>query len=114
VEDFTDQLLHRLKDWNGEPLTLLKNMTYYSYDVMSLLAFQTPMGYIKGEQLEDAQKALDIMTGSLEIYGLLQHVPWIMQMLFKLGSIAPGPLKMWTQWTVKHMQARLAVSASSF
>ncbi|KAH7414182.1 cytochrome P450 [Phaeosphaeria sp. MPI-PUGE-AT-0046c] len=109
VEEFTDQLLQRLRNLNGEPLPLLDNMTYYSYDVMSLLAFQTPMGFVKGEQLQDAQEALDIMTGSLEVFGLLHHVPWLMQMLFTLGSVAPGPLKTWTQWSVKHMQARLAI-----
>ena len=110
MEEFTDQLLRRLRNQNGRPLPLLDNMAYYSYDVMTLLAFQSPMGLLKGEPLPDDQQALEVMTEGLEAYGFLHQVPWLMQMLFKLGSIAPGPTKAWTQWSVKRMQARLAVS----
>lgn len=81
---------------------------YYSYDVMSTLAFGKPMGFVKGEQTEVAQKILDIMSGSLSIFGLLEHVPWLMQSLVAVGSFA-GPMKEWNDWSVGQMKARLAV-----
>lgn len=89
-------------------MLLFENMMYYSYDVMSTLAFGQPMGFIKGEQTEVAQKVLDIMSGSLSVFGLLAHVPWLMQFLVVVGSVA-GPMKEWTDWSVGQMKARLAV-----
>lgn len=67
------------------------------------------MGFVKGEQTDAAQKILDIMSGSLSVYGLLEHVPWVMQFLVVVGSLA-GPMKDWTDWSVTQMKARLAVS----
>jgi hypothetical protein len=83
-------------------------MMYYSYDVVSALAFGQPMGFVKGEQTDVAQKILDIMSGSLSVFGLLEHVPWVMQFLVVVGSLA-GPMKEWTDWSVSQMKARLAV-----
>jgi uncharacterized BrkB/YihY/UPF0761 family membrane protein len=93
-------------------MLLFECMMHYSYDVMAALAFGKPMGFIKGEQNDVAQNVLDIMAGSLSLYGLLQHIPWVMQMLTSLGSLG-GPLKEWKDWSISQMKIRMAVSVSS-
>jgi hypothetical protein len=108
VEEFTEQLLTGLRDKGGNPVPLLEYMTYYSYDVMAALAFGKSMGFIKGEQNDVAQSILNTMTGSLAAFGLLHHMPWLMNTLSVLTSLA-GPLKEWTDWSVSQMKARIAV-----
>jgi cytochrome P450 len=76
IEEFTDQLLTRLRDANGEPVLLLKCCANYSYDVMSDLAFGKPMGFIKGEQSDVAEGILKTLSDGLDAMGLVYHVPW--------------------------------------
>lgn len=90
-------------------MPLLEYMTYYSYDVMAALAFGKPMGFIKGEQNDVAKSILNTMTGSLAAFGLLHHMPWLMNTLGVVTSLA-GPMKEWTDWSVSQMKARMAVS----
>jgi cytochrome P450 len=113
VEEFTEQLLTRLQDHKGQPVPLVEYMTYYSYDVMAALAFGKPMGFIKGEQNDVAQSILNTMTGSLAAFGLLHHMPWLMNTLGLLTSLA-GPMKEWTDWSVSQMRARMAVRSAIF
>jgi hypothetical protein len=94
-------------------VTLLEYMTYYSYDVMAALAFGKPMGFIRGEQSDVAASILNTMTGSLYAFGLLQHMPWLMNTLGVVTSIA-GPMKEWTDWSVSQMQSRMAVSSIKY
>jgi cytochrome P450 len=111
VEEFTDQLLDRLRNQQGDFFELFECMMHYSYDVMAVLAFGKPMGFIKREQNDVAQKVLDIMSSSVSIYGLLEHVPWVMPTLSVVTSLG-GPLKEWTDWSVSQMKIRMAVSVS--
>jgi hypothetical protein len=90
---------------------LLEYMTYYSYDVMAALAFGKPMGFIVGEQNDVAKSILNTMTGSLAIFGLLHHMPWLMNSLGVLTAFA-GPMKEWTDWSVSHMKARMTVRSA--
>jgi cytochrome P450 len=76
IEEFTDQLLTRLRDENGKPVLLLKCCANYSYDVMSDLAFGKPMGFIKGEQSYVAGSIMRTLSDSLDALGLMYHVPW--------------------------------------
>lgn len=106
---FTGQLLTRLRNESGKPVSLLPYMSFYSYDVMAKLAFGNSFGYITGEQSDAADKLLSIMTDSLFAMGLFQHMPWLMNTLGVIFSFA-GPMKTWTDWTVGQMKARMAVS----
>lgn len=79
--------------------------------MMADLAFGKPFGFIKGEQSEVADSILNTMTGSLAAFGLLQHMPWLMNTLSVIMSFA-GPMKEWKDWSVGQMKARMAVSPS--
>jgi hypothetical protein len=76
--------------------------------MMADLAFGKPFGFIKGEQSDVADSILKTMTGSLAAFGLLQHMPWLMNTLGVAMSFA-GPMKEWTDWSVNQMKARMAV-----
>ncbi|KAF2443276.1 cytochrome P450 [Karstenula rhodostoma CBS 690.94] len=108
VEEFTDQLLNRLRNANGMPVLLLECCAHYSYDVMSDLAFGKPMGFIKGEQNDVAESILKTLSDGLDAMGLIYHVPWFMNAISVLTSIA-GPLKAWRDWSVLSMSERLAL-----
>ncbi|KAF2833080.1 cytochrome P450 [Ophiobolus disseminans] len=108
IDEFTAQLLTRLRDQAGSPVPLLETMTFFSYDVMADLAFGKPFGFIKGEQSDVAASILKAMTGSLAAFGLLQHVSWFMNTLEK-ATFFLGPMKEWSNWSVSQMQKRMAV-----
>ncbi|EFQ89700.1 hypothetical protein PTT_13938 [Pyrenophora teres f. teres 0-1] len=108
VEHFTDQLLTRLRNEEGQPIPLLEYTTYYSYDVMAALAFGKPMGFIKGEQSDVAASILATFTNSVQALGYMYHMPWLMNAIGVLTSIA-GPMKEWRDWSVSQMRIRMKV-----
>jgi cytochrome P450 len=108
VEHFTDQLLTRLRNEEGQPVPLLEYTTYYSYDVMAALAFGKPMGFIKGEQSDVAASILATFTNSVQALGYMYLMPWLMNAIGVLTSFA-GPMKEWRDWSVSQMRARMAV-----
>jgi cytochrome P450 len=108
IEEFTEQLLTRLRNEEDKPIKLIDYMTYYSYDVMAALAFGKPMGFTKGESSDAADSILKTMTGSLYAFGLLQHMPWLLKTIGTLTAFA-GPLKEWTDWSVNAMKTRMAI-----
>ncbi|CAI6238131.1 unnamed protein product [Periconia digitata] len=107
VEEFTDQLLALLRSDNGKPVPLLLYCIYYSYDVMAKLAFDRPMGFMKGEQTEVASSILSTFTNSLDIMGLFYHIPWFLKATGTLSSFA-GPMKEWRDWSVLQMKDRMS------
>lgn len=109
IEKFTDQLLTRLRNEEGKLVPLLKYTTYYSYDVMAALAFGKPMGFIKGEQSDVAASILATFTNGVQAMGYMYHMPWLMNALGVLTSVA-GPMKEWRDWSVNAMKSRMAVS----
>ena len=76
MEEFTDQFLVRLREDQGKPVLLLLYCTYFSYDVMSKLAFGSSMGFIRDEQTEAAASILQTFTSGLDVMGILHHMPW--------------------------------------
>jgi cytochrome P450 len=108
VEETCDQLLERLRKAEEKPVLLLETMTYFSYDVMSALAFGESMGFTTGESSEVADSILNTFTQGLSAMGVMYHMPWLMNTLGVLTSLA-GPLKDWTDWSVSQMEARMAV-----
>lgn len=76
IEEFTDQLLTRMRNANGEPVPLLQYCAHYSYDVMSDLAFGKAMGFIRGDQSDVAEDILRTLSDGLDAMGLIYHVPW--------------------------------------
>ncbi|KAL6706482.1 hypothetical protein ACN47E_005421 [Coniothyrium glycines] len=108
IEEFTDQLLERLRNEEGLPVPLLEYATYYSYDVMAALAFGKPMGFIKGEQSDVAASILSTFTNGVQAMGYMYHMPWLMNALGILTSLA-GPMKEWKDWSVSQMNARIAL-----
>jgi cytochrome P450 len=113
IEEFTRQFLDRLREEEGKYVPLLNYMTYYAYDVLAALAFGKPMGFINGEANEFSTRILKLMTSSLTAFGLLHHMPWLMNTLGIITSLA-GPLKEWKDFTVNQMEARIAVSCIIF
>ncbi|KAK7187825.1 benzoate 4-monooxygenase cytochrome P450 [Paraphaeosphaeria sporulosa] len=111
IEEFTDQFVTRLRNANGEPVQLLKCCSHYSYDVMSDLAFGKPMGFIKGEQSDVAESILKTLSDGLDAMGLIYHIPWFMNAISVLTSVA-GPLKAWRDWSVLNMNERLALKST--
>lgn len=109
VEQFTDQLLMRLRGEEGKLIPLLEYTTYYSYDVMAALAFGKPMGFIKGHQSDVAASVLATFTNSVQAMGYMYHMPWLMNSLTVLTSVS-GPMKEWRDWSVGQMKGRMAVS----
>ncbi|PSN69408.1 cytochrome P450 [Corynespora cassiicola Philippines] len=109
IEEFTDQLLTRLREENGKSVQLLEYCTYYSYDVMAALAFGKPMGFVKGEQNDVAASILNTFTQGLTAMGLMYHMPWLMNALGILTSLA-GPMKEWRDWSVKSMKERMELA----
>lgn len=87
---------------------MLEYFTYYSYDVMSVLTFGKPMGFIKGESSEVAQSILHTFMDSLTTLGVLTHIPWLMKTFWLLGSWT-GPLKRWSDWSQQQMRERMTV-----
>lgn len=67
------------------------------------------MGFTTGESSEIADGILNTFTQGLNAMGVMYHMPWLMNALAVLTSLA-GPLKDWTDWSVSQMQARMAVS----
>jgi hypothetical protein len=113
IEEFTDQVLIRLHGHEGSPVPLHEYMSFYTYDTLATLAFGKPMGFIKGEQNDEAQSIHDMMNGTLAAFGLLQHLPWMLKAMDTIGSLA-GPMKQWRDWSVSQMKARMAVSRPTF
>jgi hypothetical protein len=109
IEDVCDRLLDRLRKVAGKPLLLLEIMTYFSYDVMCALAFGKPPGYTAGESSADAEHILNTLTQGISAMGIMYHMPWLMNALAVLTSLA-GPMKDWTDWSVSQVKARMAVS----
>ncbi|KAJ4985563.1 benzoate 4-monooxygenase cytochrome P450 [Stagonosporopsis vannaccii] len=103
IEGICDQLLERLRQTSGKPALLLETMTYFSYDVTSALAFGKAMGFTIGESSEVADSILNTFTQSLSAMGIMYHMPWLMNALAILTSVA-GPLKDWTEWSVSQME----------
>lgn len=87
MEEFTDQLLARLREDQGKPVQLLLYCTYFSYDVMSKLAFGDSMGFIQDEQTESAASILQTFTSGLDVMGILHHMPWYVTHLYIDASI---------------------------
>jgi cytochrome P450 len=110
VENFTDQLLTRLRSEEGRSIPLFEYATYYSYDVMAALAFGKPMGFIKGEQSDVAASVLATFTNSVQALGYMYHMPWLMNAIGVLTSFA-GPMKEWRDWSVSQMKARMQVTS---
>jgi hypothetical protein len=108
VEEFTDQLLARFKAEQGKPVSLLEFMSHYSYDVSSDLAFGDPLGFTKGEESETAKWVLTVFEQAIDALGLMYHLPWLLKALGTINSIA-GPVKVWTDWSIAKMDARIAV-----
>lgn len=113
IEETCDRLLTRLRQADGEPVLLLETMTYFSYDVMSALAFGKSMGFTTGESSEVADSILRTFTQSLSAMGIMYHMPWLMNALGALTSVA-GPMKDWTDWSVSQMKGRMAVSLPNY
>ncbi|KAI8941322.1 hypothetical protein NX059_002549 [Plenodomus lindquistii] len=111
VERFTDQLLMRLRGEEGKLVPLLEYTTYYSYDVMAELAFGKPMGFIKGQQSDVAASILATFTDGVQAMGYMYHMPWLMNALTVLTSVA-GPMKEWRDWSVSQMKQRMALRDS--
>ena len=108
IERFTDQLLTRLRNEDGQLLPLLDYMTYYSYDVMAQLAFGQSTGFTEGRSSDVAESILNTLTSALDAFGFLYHMPWFMNALGILTSVT-GPMKEWRDWNVDQMNARIAV-----
>lgn len=109
IEEICDELIERLTKAKGKPVLLLETMTYFSYDAMSSLAFGKPMGFTSGYSSAVADSILNTFTQGLSAMGILYHMPWMMNALSVLTSLA-GPLKDWTDWSVSQMKVRMAVS----
>ncbi|KAF1364852.1 cytochrome P450 [Lizonia empirigonia] len=112
IEEICDQLLGRLRHADGKPVLLLEMMAYFSYDAMSALAFGKPMGFTTGESSEITDGILNTFTQGLNAMDVMYHMPWLMNALGVLTSLA-GPLKDWTDWSVSQMQARMALKDAS-
>ncbi|KZM21184.1 heme binding [Ascochyta rabiei] len=108
VEEMCDQLLARLRQADEKPVLLLETMTYFSYDTMSALAFGKPMGFTTGESSKIADSILNTFTQGLSAMGIMYHMPWLMNALGILTSLA-GPLRDWTDWSISQMKARMAL-----
>ncbi|KAF1840748.1 cytochrome P450 [Cucurbitaria berberidis CBS 394.84] len=108
IEMFTDQLITRLREEEGKAVPLLEYVTYYSYDVMAALAFGKPMGFITGQSSDVAESILSTFTRGVNALGLMYHMPWLMNALGVLTSIA-GPMREWRDFSVNQMKARMAL-----
>lgn len=109
IEEFTSHLIDRLRKDDGKPVPLFKYCTYYSYDVMSVLAFNKPMGLLSGKSTDVVDSILKAFSESLDALGMMYHVPWFMNAITILTSFT-GPLKVWTKWSQQQMKERLQVS----
>jgi hypothetical protein len=109
IEEICDQLLDRLRKAAGKPVPLLETMTYFSYDVMCALAFGKPPGFTAGKSSAAAEHILNTLTQSISAMGIMYHMPWLMNALAVLTSLA-GPMKDWTDWSASQVKARMAVS----
>ncbi|KAF2131445.1 cytochrome P450 [Dothidotthia symphoricarpi CBS 119687] len=107
VEEFTEQLLERIRAANRKPVPLMRYMVDYSYDVMAELAFGKPMGFTKGDSSDVADGIVQTFTDGLQIMGLLMQIPWMFNALGALTELA-GPMKVWKDWSVSQMNARIA------
>jgi hypothetical protein len=75
---------------------------------MAALAFGKSMGFVKGDSSEVAESILRTFTDGLDAMGLLYHIPWFMNAIGILTSLA-GPLKQWADWSQQQMRERMAV-----
>lgn len=66
------------------------------------------MGFTKGDSSDVADSILQTFTDGLKFMGLLMHMPWLLNTLGVLTSLA-GPMKVWKDWSVSQMDARIAV-----
>ena len=77
VEAFIDKLLAQLHKQNGEPTEPLHYCSYYSYDVMSKLAFGESIGLLEGKQSEVEASILNTFNSSSSAMGLMYHGPYV-------------------------------------
>lgn len=96
VEEFTEKLLAQLHKQNGEPIELLRYCSYYSYDVMSKLAFGDSMGFVEGKQSEVAASILNTFNSSLSAMGLMYHMPWYVSH-YELQQLSKSCIASWTE-----------------
>jgi hypothetical protein len=66
------------------------------------------MGFTKGEASDAANWVVTIFEQGIEAMGVLVHLPWLLKALGVMNSVA-GPMKHWTNWSIKQMEDRLAV-----
>lgn len=82
----------------------------YSFDVMCTLAFGKDMGYLDGTADAADEAIFKEIQNSLDIIGLLVHIPWILKVLEKLSKYV-GPMKMYNDWSADKVGLRKEVGS---
>lgn len=107
LDKFTDLLLDRLARTAGEPVVVNDLATYYSYDVMTQLAFSEPRGFLDGSAPASERQMLADLQQGIDAIGLLQHVPWVLGILMKLATTFPTPMSAFNGWAAKALAKRM-------
>lgn len=108
IEEFTNQLLTRIKAERGKPVPLSEFMSHYSYDISADVAFGAPMGFTNGDAGPAANSFVNAFEQGLRTLGVMYHLPWILSSLSFMNNIA-GPMKHWTDYTIAQADKRIAV-----
>jgi uncharacterized membrane protein len=78
IETFTDILLARIEKNQGTAVNFNDLcIFFFSYDVMSSLAFGDLTRFTEESSTEDATKVLYHITDGIQAIGTFLHVPWV-------------------------------------
>ncbi|APA07309.1 hypothetical protein sscle_02g020790 [Sclerotinia sclerotiorum 1980 UF-70] len=105
IEEFTTLFLSRLSKSVATQVVINDLCIYYSYDVISALAFGIFTQFLDGTQTAEVKNILDNIQSGIVAIGLLVHVPWVLTILETL-SVLGGPMKEFNDWSACQVEAR--------
>ncbi|KAF2138249.1 uncharacterized protein K452DRAFT_256367 [Aplosporella prunicola CBS 121167] len=107
IEKFTNSFVSRVRDGEGQPMDINELATYFSYDVMSALAFGEALGFVDGCSSELAKKVINGIRSGLNAIGMMVHVPYIMTAVEVFSKLpGPNPMKNYNNWSKENVVRR--------
>lgn len=110
VESFTDTLQSQLSKRLDQELIVTDWFNFYSYDVMSFMAFGISMDMM---EVGEPNLVLTTTKESIVAVGFLSHIPWVVCMLMTFPSLLTA-LQDVTNWSRELVNQRKAVYSPLF
>ncbi|KAL8747752.1 MAG: hypothetical protein Q9190_000410 [Brigantiaea leucoxantha] len=101
--DFARQLEQNLLESTGKPVNISQLFYYYSFDVMTDLAFGKSLNMLQGD---DYHFALNLLQDGMDILGPLSPVEWLVRIGYSIPGIAQN-FKNLISWSAAQLKLRM-------